>query len=378
MDVTGKRVLVRCDLNIPFESEKEMAENPRIRRAVPTVKYLLKKRAKIILLSHLSGEGSTAPLKSVLSSVFQKEVDFVPECIGEGVKERINEMKEGQILLLENVRTHKEEKENSLQFGKELASLADVFINDAFSVSHRNHASLTQVPRFIPSAMGILMEREIKVLERVKKNPKRPVVAIIGGAKVESKISAVNYFLKNADHVLLGGKIANMVLIVRKIAFNLPWPEVKVEEAVEKIDYTSPKLHLPVDVIASIDDTGEKETRETAPAKVTEKEDIFDLGQETRRLYGDIVSEAGTIIWAGPLGFSERKAFERGTKEVGVCVIENEKALKVVGGGDTGKAFQRFGLLDKMDLVSYGGGAMLTYISGGKMPGIEALGRRFL
>ncbi len=375
MDVTGKRVLVRCDLNIPFESEKEMAENPRIRQAVPTVKYLLKKKAKVVLLSHLSGEESIVPLKRVLSSVFQKEVDFISECIGERVKERINKMKEGEILLLENVRTYKEEKENSLHFGKELASLTDVYINDAFSVSHRNHASLTQTPRFVPSAMGILMEREIKVLERVKKNPKRPVVAIIGGAKVESKISAVNYFLKNSDHVLLGGKIANMVLIVRKIAFNLPWPNDEIREAVEKIDYTSPKLHLPVDVIASVDNTGEKETRETAPAKVTEKEDIFDLGQETRRLYGDIISEAGTVIWAGPLGFSERKAFEKGTKEVGAYVIENEKALKVVGGGDTGKAFQRFGLLGKMDLVSYGGGAMLTYISGGEMPGIEALGK---
>ncbi len=375
MNVMGKRVLVRCDFNIPFESEEKMLENPRIRQAVPTIKYLLKKKAKVILLSHLSSQESIVPLKRVLSLVFQKEVGFISECIGEKVKEKISEMEEGEILLLENVRIYKEEKENSLQFGKELASLADIFINDAFSVSHRNHASLTKIPRFIPSAMGMLMEREIKVLERAKKNPKRPVVAIIGGAKVESKISAVNYFLKNADHVLLGGKIANMVLIVRKIAFNLPWPDAKIEEAVEKIDYTSPKLHLPVDVIASVDNTGEKEIRETAPAKVSEKEDIFDLGQETRRLYGDVVSEAGTIIWAGPLGFSERKAFEKGTEEVGVYVIENEKALKVVGGGDTGKAFQRFDLLDKMDLVSYGGGAMLTYISGGDMPGLEALGR---
>ncbi len=371
----GKCVLVRCDFNIPLESEEKMLENPRIRQAVPTVKYLLKKKAKVVLLSHFSSGKSIAPLKEVLSSAFKKKVNFVPECIGEKVKKKIDEMEKGEILLLENVRIYKEEKENSLWFGKKLASLADIFINDAFSVSHRNHASLTKIPRFIPSAMGILMEREIKVLEKVKKNPKRPIVAIIGGAKVESKISVVNYFLRTADHVLLGGKIANMVLIVRRIAFNLPWPDTKIRKAVEKIEHTSPKLHLPVDVIASVDNTGERETRETAPAKVSEKEDIFDIGQETRRLYGDIISEAGTIIWAGPLGFSEKEVFAKGTKEVGAYVIENEKALKVVGGGDTGKAFQQFNLLHRMDLISYGGGAMLTYISGGKMPGIEALGK---
>ncbi len=373
INVRKKRVLVRCDFNISLEDEREIFNSLRIQQTIPTINYLLKNNAKVILLSHLSGEKSILPVKNALSFFLQKEVKFVSDCVGKNVKKEIAEMREGDVLLLENVRKYKEEKENSSRFGKELASLADIFINDAFSVSHRNHASLAKTPLFLPSAMGMLMEREIKVLEKLKRNPKKPVVAVIGGAKVESKISVVNYFLENADHVLLGGKIANMVLIVRKIAFNLPWPSKEIEQFVEKIDYTSPKLHIPVDVIASKDNTGEKGVRETAPAKINKNEDIFDIGKETIKLYGDIISEAKTVIWAGPLGFSERKAFERGTKEVGRHVVENEEAVKVIGGGDTGKAFQQFGLLNKMDLVSYGGGAMLAYISGEPMPGIEAL-----
>jgi 3-phosphoglycerate kinase len=374
VDVRKKRVLVRCDFNVSFDEKGHVFDDFRIRQTLPTIKYLVKKKSKVILLSHFGKKKqSIYPLCEVVSKLLKKKILFVNDCIGQEVEKKIEEMKEGDVLLLENVRMYDEEKENSLEFGKKLALLADVYINDAFSVSHRKHASLTGPPLFLPSAKGFLMEKEIAVLEKIMENPKRPIVAVIGGAKVESKIRAVNYFLENADHVLLGGKIANMVLIVREIASNLPWPEKELVEAVEKIDYTSPKLHIPVDVVASLDNTGENETRETGPGKVGKEEDIFDIGSETIKLYGDILKEAKTIIWAGPLGFSEKKAFESGTKEVGKYMISNRRALKIIGGGDTSKAFLRFKLSKKVDFISCGGGAMLAYIVKEPMPGIESL-----
>ncbi len=374
INVKGRVVLVRCDFNVSLNENGEVEDDLRIRQVLPTIRYLLKKKAKVVLLSHFSSKGQSAhPVKKSLSGLLKTEVGFVDDCVGEKVLEKIRKMEEREVLLLENVRMHKEEEESSTEFGKELASLADFFVNDAFSVSHRSHASLTQIPLFIPAVKGFLMEREIKLLGDIRKNSKKSVAVIIGGVKIKSKISVVNYFLKNAEHVLLGGKIANMVLIVRKIAFNLPWPSDEIEEVVKKIDYTSTKLHIPVDVVSSPDNTGEKGVREIAPGKISGEEDIFDIGPETRKLYGDILKEAEVIIWAGPLGFSEKKPFEGGTKEVGEMVAENKKAIKIVGGGDTIKAFQKFNLLEKMDLVSYGGGAMLAYLSEQAMPGIEAL-----
>ncbi len=390
INVEGKKVLVRSDFNISLDEEGDLSNDIRIREALPTINYLIKKGAKIILLSHASKEpkkkksisdeseyilkeGSLYPVKERLSILLKREVLFVDDCIGEKVEKEVNEMKKGDVLLLENVRMYKEEKENSEIFGKEISRIADIYINDAFSVSHRNHASLTIPPIFIPSAYGMLMKKEIKVLEKIQKNPKKPIIAIVGGAKVESKIKSVNYFLENADHILLGGKIANVLLAVRKIASNLPKPSEEMIKIVEEINYTSPKLHLPVDVVASLDNTGEKEVRATAPGKVKKEEDIYDIGKETISLYSDIIREAGTVIWAGPLGLSEKKPFEKGTKEVGQSVIKNSRALKVVAGGDTSKALMQFNLLDKMNHISYGGGAMLTYIRKGKMPGIDAL-----
>lgn len=374
VDVNGRRVLVRCDFNVTPEEDGSISNDLRIRQAIPTIKYLLKKKSKVILLSHFGNKKeSISPVKEVLAKLLKRKVSFINDCVGERVEKKVSEMKQGDILLLENVRMYDSEKENSLEFGKRLSLLAEVYINDAFSVSHRDHASVTKPPLFLPSATGFLMEKEISVLDKVVKNPKRPFVAIIGGAKVESKIQAVNYFLENADHVLLGGKIANMVLIVREIASNLPWPDSEIIKNVKQIDYTSPKLHIPVDVIASLDNTGEKETRETGPGKVGKEEDIFDIGKETIRLYGDIIKEAKTIIWTGPLGFSEKEVFENGTKEVGRYMVKNRKALTVIGGGDTNKAFLKFNLFKKVDFVSYGGGATLTYISKGPMPGIVAL-----
>jgi phosphoglycerate kinase len=372
--VSGRVVLVRCDFNVSLDENGKVANDTRIKQALPTINYLIKKKAKVVLLSHFgSSEKSIYPVKEKLEELLRKDVFFVGDCIGEAVQERVEKMIGGEVLLLENVRMYYEEKDGSLDFAKKLASAAEIFVNDAFSVSHRDHASVTKIPLFLPSVKGFLMEKEIRILDKVKEDPKRPVVVIIGGAKIESKIAVVSYFLKNADHVLLGGKIANMVLLVKGITTNLSYPNEEVREIVKKIDYTSSKLHIPVDTIASIDNTGERGVREVAPAKISDKEDVLDIGSETIKLYSKIIEEAGTIIWAGPLGFSEVKAFEKGTIGVGAAVAKNKKALKVIGGGDTGAAMQRFGILDKIDLVSYGGGAMLAYLSKGSLPGIDAL-----
>ncbi len=388
INTVGKKVLVRCDLNVSLDSDGNVIDDLRLREVLATINYLLENRAKIILATHFKEPqetrslenkekivtgASVAPVAKRLSQLIGKEVYFIDDCVGDTVKERIGKMIEGDILLLENLRIYREEKENSEVFGRELASLADVYINDAFSVSHRNHASLTQTPLFVESAAGIFFQQELNLLSKVVESPNRPVVAIIGGAKIESKMKAINYFIENADHLILGGKIANMILIARKIAVNLEKPSDDILQIVDKINYTSPKLHIPVDVITSRDAEGVSGVQQKAPGMVEPGEDIYDIGPETVTLFKDIIADAKTIIWAGPLGLSEVPAFEMGTREVGKAVIRNTDAVKIVGGGDTLKAFKQFDIIDKIDLVSSGGGAMLNFMQGGAMPGVEAL-----
>ncbi len=398
MEVEGKRVIVRCDFNVPIDKEGRIKDDVRIKKSIPTINYLSEKGAKVILISHFGNpkekwsmkesenpsflknifkrktrKESIYPVVEHLSDVLQKPVLFSNNCIGKETKARILAMNKGEIILLENLRFYKEEEENSKDFAGSLASMADVYINDAFSVSHRRHASVCELPRLLPSAAGILLQSEVNSLQRIKKGIKRPFVAIIGGAKVESKIAVADYFMKNADHLLIGGKIANMVLIVRKILVGFPWPEEDIVRIIEEMDFTSSKVHLPVDVIVSPDHKGSTYIRETGPGQTRKDEEIFDIGSETVRMFGEIIKEAKTIIWAGPLGFFEEKKFESGTRGIAELISRNHKALKVVGGGDTINALFGFGLLDKMDHVSCGGGAMLSYISGSPMPGLEML-----
>ena len=388
LKVEGRRVLVRCDFNVSLDEEGGIVDDLRLRQALPTINYLREKKAKIVLMSHFKEpekkwrledekkeklSTSIYPIKKRLEQLLESEIFFVGGCVGREVQEKINELGEGEILLLENVRAYEEEKEASEDFAQEIAKQGDVFINDAFSVSHRDHATVSKIPLFLESGMGVFFEEELEILKKLVKNPRQPVVAVVGGAKVESKIKALNFFLEEADHLLLGGKIANMVLIVRGVAINLKKPPEEVTAIVKEMDYTSPKLHLPVDVVTSRDNKGESGVAKKGPGKVEEGEDIYDIGEETINLFGDIIKNAGTIIWAGPLGLSEVEAFSKGTKSVGRHVIENKEAVKIVGGGDTLKAFRQFDLIDEIDLVSSGGGAMLAFITGGAMPGIEAL-----
>lgn len=299
----NKRVLLRCDFNVSLNKEGKIKNDFKIKQTIPTIDYLLKQGAKVILMSHLSGNKS-------LDSVW----------------ERVKKYISGDIKFLDNLRFNKGEEINDENFAEELASLGDIYINDAFGVCHRNHASVVAITKFLPSGIGFLLEKEIKTLSKVLDNPDRPEVVIIGGAKAESKAKVVDRFLKTADKILIGGKIANNIKI------------------------KSEKIILPKDNIKS-----------------------FDIGPETIKEFKKVIKTAKTIIWAGPLGLFERKPYDKGTKEIAKAICQNKQALKVVGGGETAAAVLKLNLEDKFDHVSTGGGAMLAFLGGEELPGLKAL-----
>ena len=379
-NLNNKRVLVRADFNVPLNKNGVIEDDFRIKQAIPTIDYLRKKKAKTILISHLGDpQGKVVenlrltPIKKKLEEYLGVEILKADDCIGRKVENQIKQMKESEVLLLENLRFYKEEKENSLEFAKSLAGLADIYVNDAFASSHRSHASIVGVPNYLPSAAGFLLEREIEALFKVLKNPKRPFVAIIGGAKVANKIKAIKYFLKNADHLLVGGEIANTILVVKGICIGRPWPSEQTIEDIKEVDLTSTNFHLPIDAIVSPNKEGDFYTRKVAPGRARTDELILDVGPETIKVFSQIIESAGTIVWAGPLGAFENPLFENGTKSIAEAIVRNRKAFKVAGGGDTVFALFKFNLRERFNHISTGGGAMLAYLSGKKLPGLEAL-----
>ncbi|MFH1656570.1 MAG: phosphoglycerate kinase [Candidatus Nealsonbacteria bacterium] len=376
----NKRVLVRCDFNVPFNEKGDILDLYRIKQTIPTIKYLIKNKAKIILMSHLGSpkgekkdELKIKLVQKELIKFLNSDVISVDDCIGKDIEKKTLRMKAGEVLLLENLRFHKEEEDNDLKFSKELAKLADIYINDAFSVCHRKHASIVGVPKYLESGIGLLLEKEIEVLSKVLENPLRPLVAIVGGAKIESKIKVIEQFLEKADHLLIGGKIANAILVVKGICVGRPWPEESAVENIKDLNLTSTKLHLPIDVLVSPDDIGKVYLKESAPAKARKDEMILDIGHETVDIFSRIIKEAKMIVWSGPVGFFERAPFEKGTKKIAEAIVKNKKAFKIVGGGDTIFAISKFGLRNQFDHVSTGGGAMLKFLSGDKLPGLEVL-----
>ena len=378
----NKRVLVRCDFNVPLNEKGEVADDFRIKNSIPTIEYLIKKRAKVILMSHLGNPGGRVvedlrltPIQEKLMEYLDLSITKAPDCVGSEIKKWISQMKPGEILLLENLRFHKEEKENDKNFAKELAELGDIFINDAFSVCHRAHASVVGVPKYLPSGIGFLLEKEIKNLSKIIKKPKKPVVIIIGGAKISTKAKVIEDFFKKADHLLLGGKIANFILIQKGLLIGKIPVALKTEEIIEKLELPNPKLHLPVDGIVSLRELKDKENyiKVKALGQIKRGEDIYDIGPDTLKLFSKIIKEAKTIFWSGPLGMFEERFFEKGTKEIAISIAENKKAFKVAGGGETVLAINRFGLLDKFDHISTGGGAMLEFLTEKRLPGLEVL-----
>ena len=377
----GKRVLARCDFNVPLDERGEISDDYRIKKTLPTIEYLIKKGAKLLLMSHLGRpEGRVVNelrLDSIakrLSNLLNRPVKKLDDCVGKEVKKEVERIQAGEIILLENIQFNPGENKNDPSFAKTLASYADIFIMEAFSQAHRNYASIAGIQKYLPSAAGLLLEKEIKILSRVLEKPWRPLVVIIGGVKISTKIGVIEQFLKKADHLLLGGEVANAVLVGKGISLGRPVLENKeIIKKIEKIDLTNPKLHLPVDGLISLRNMTEGYFKIGAIGTVKREEKVFDIGPETIKIFSEIIKQAKMILWSGPLGLFEEKKFEKGTKETAESIVRNHAAFKIAGGGDTDSALLKFGLRDRFDHISTGGGAMLEFLSGEKLPGIEAL-----
>jgi len=383
LDVRGKRVLLRCDFNIPLDAGGNIQDDFRINQTLPTIEYLIKHQAKVVLMSHLGDpEGkrveslSLVPVQKKLSEYLGLQIKKTEDCIGREAEKEVAKLQDGGILLLENLRFYKEEEANDPEFVRELAKLGDVYVNDAFGVCHRKHASIFGLAQALPAAAGLLLEKEVKVLSRVLEDPWRPLCAVIGGAKISTKIKVIKQFLEKADNVLIGGKIAEPILIVKKICIGRSWPEEEVAREIEKLDLTSTRLHLPIDAAISPDPSGNLYIRQAAPGKTRKDELLLDIGDETISFFSQIIKDAKMIIWAGPMGYFENPAFEKGTKEIAEAIARNINAYKIVGGGDTLFAVSKFGLIDKFDHVSTGGGAMLVFLGGEALPGLQVLEKK--
>lgn len=388
IDVKGKKVLVRCDFNVPIKDGNITDEN-RLVGALPTVKYLMGKGAKVILCSHMGkpkGEAkkelSLAPVAKRLSELLNTEVKFAADdtVVGENAKKAVSEMKDGEVVLLENTRFRKEETKNEEGFSKELASLADVFVNDAFGTAHRAHCSTVGVTEFVQvSVCGYLIQKELKFLGDTVENPERPFVAILGGAKVSDKINVINNLLDKVDTLIIGGGMAYTFLKAQGYTIgNSLVEEDKLEyskEMVEKAKEKGVKFMLPVDHVI-----GAKFDALTEPV-TTEDENIkegymgLDIGPKTAKMYADEIKSSKTVIWNGPMGVFEFENFANGTLEVAKAMA-NSDAITVIGGGDSAAAVNQLGFGDEMTHISTGGGASLEFLEGKELPGITALSNK--
>ena len=381
VQVGGKRVLVRCDFNVPLSKEdpSKITSDKRIVESLKTINYLINAGARIILCSHLGKTGqnkSLAPVAKRLSELLDKDVKLLKDILSEDTKDFVMAMKDGDVCLLENTRMYEEEEKNDAEFARKLASLAEIFVNDAFGSAHRAHASTEGVTHYLPSVAGFLIEKEIAALDGGINNPQRPLVAIVGGSKVSSKIAVLNNLLDKVDTLLIGG--AMMFTFVKaqggKVGKSL-CEDDKLDVAKEilaKAEEKNVKLLLPVDVVAADD------MNENANAVICEPDDIpdefmgLDIGPKTIELFKKEIELAGTVVWNGPVGVFEISKFATGTNAIAKAMADSE-AVTIIGGGDSAAAVEKAGLEKEMSHVSTGGGASLALMEGKKLPGIEAL-----
>ncbi len=384
IDVNGKRVLARCDFNVPLK-DGVITNDKRIVAALPTIKYLMEHGAKVILCSHLGRpkgeykpEFSLAPVAAKLSEYLGVEVKLAKDenVVGENAKKMASELKDGEVMLLENVRYRAEETKNEEGFSKELASLADIFVNDAFGTAHRAHCSTTGVAAYLPAVCGYLIQKEIEFMGGALANPKRPLVAILGGAKVSDKIGVITNLLDKCDTIIIGGGMAYtfMKYLGHSIGTSL-LEEDWVEKAGQMMADAKEKG---VNFLIPIDNKVGKEYDENTEAMVVNSDEIpdgwmgLDIGPASQKLFVDAIKGAGTVIWNGPMGVSEWKNFEAGTVAVANAVAESG-AISIIGGGDSVAAVTKLGFADKMSHISTGGGASLEFLEGKELPGIAAL-----
>lgn len=383
IDVKGKRVLVRCDFNVPQDENGNITDNRRIVGALDTIRYLLDNKAKVILCSHLGRpkgevkpEFSLAPVAKELSRLLGKEVKLANDIIGESVKGLVSNLKEGEAILLENVRFDKREEANDPEFSKELASLAEIYVNDAFGTAHRAHASTAGVAAYLPAVSGFLIEKELKFLGEALNNPKRPFVAIMGGKKVSDKIEVIENLLEKVDTLMIVGAMEYTFFKAQGYSVgNSICEDDKLElakELMEKAEEKGVKFMLPVDT--KVGKEFEKDT-ESKIVKVTEMPEDWiglDIGPETVELYSKELDKAETVLWNGPAGLAEFEQFAYGTNAI-ANKLASIDAVTVIGGGDSAAAVEKAGVADKMTHISTGGGASLEFLEGKELPGIECL-----
>ena len=384
IDVKGKRVLARCDFNVPLK-DGEITNDKRIVAALPTIKYLKDHGAKVILCSHLgrpkgeyNPEFSLAPVAAKLSEYLGQEVKLAedPEVVGANAKAMAAELKDGDVMLLENVRYRKEETKNEEVFSKELASLADIFVNDAFGTAHRAHCSTTGVAAYLPAVCGFLIQKEIKFMGGALADPKRPLVAILGGAKVSDKIGVISNLLDKCDTIIIGGGMA--YTFMRYLGHSIGTSLLE-EDWIEKAgQMMADAKEKGVKFLIPVDNKVGKEYDENTESKIVNSDEIpdgwmgLDIGPESQKLFTDAIKGAGTVIWNGPMGVSEWKNFEDGTVAVAKAVADSG-AISIIGGGDSVAAVTKLGFADKMSHISTGGGASLEFLEGKELPGIAAL-----
>lgn len=385
VNLKGKKVILRVDFNVPIDENGKVTDWTRVNEALPTIRYLSEKGAKIILLSHLGRPDgydirkSLWPMVVYLTKYFPNKVYFSNFVLGEDVKKRVDALNDGCIQVLENVRFYKEETKCDLNFARQIASLGDIYVNDAFGCSHRKHASIYGVARVLPNAIGLLMEKEITTLTSCLENPKRPFVAVVGGAKVKDKIKILKKFIDIADVILLGGAMAYTFLVAQGTAVGQSLVSVEnLKDAQDILDYAQAqgkRLLLPIDHIAI--DTQDKKQKKQEVETFGEDMIGYDIGPKTRQMFEDEIAKAGQVLWNGPLGKFEDKRFRDGTFAI-ARALANCNAYTVVGGGDTVSAVKLCGVQSKINFLSTGGGATLEFIEKGTLPGIEVIQEKII
>ncbi len=383
IDVAGKKVLVRCDFNVPFDDAGKISDPKRINAALKTIRYLVDHRAKVILCSHLgrpkgqvNPKFSLAPVAAYLSKALGQQVRMAKDVVGESAKSIAASLKDGEVELLENVRFHKEEEQNDPAFAKQLASLADIYVNDAFGTAHRAHASTAGVAKYLPAVCGFLIQKEISVMGKALTNPKRPFVAILGGAKVSDKIGVITNLLNKVDTLIVGGGMA--YTFIKALGYSIGsslCENDKIELArdiMAKAKAKGVRFLLPVDNVIGKEYKRDTEFRRVDSDTIPDGWMGLDIGAKTCALFAGAVQGAGTVVWNGPMGVSEWEHFANGTIAVAQAVADSG-AISIIGGGDSAAAIEKLGFADKMTHISTGGGASLEFLEGKELPGIACL-----
>lgn len=384
IDLKGKKVFVRCDFNVPLDEQGNITDNRRIVGALPTIKYLLEQNCKIILCSHLGRpkgevkkEFSLLPVQKELSKLLGKEVKLAEDVVGESAKALTSNMQEGEIVLLENVRFDAREEKNDESLSKELASMAEIFVNDAFGTAHRAHSSTAGIAEYLPAVSGFLIEKELNFLGNTLENPKRPFVAILGGAKVSDKIGVIESLLEKVDTLMIGGGMA--YTFFKSLGYTVGksiCEEDKLDLAqdlMKKAKEKNVKLVLPVDNVIAKEIAPDAENKIIDSDNIPDEWEGLDIGPKTIELFKEKLKNAKTVIWNGPVGFSEYEIFANGTRQIAKALAELEDAITIIGGGDSAAAVEKLGYADKITHISTGGGASLEFLEGKKLPGIECL-----